>query len=145
MCANNFVQEMLFKSLDFCPCGSNHLQKIRQYPPRVWVRTGGPVSYFFLPQNQNVLKEYNLLELSEIKGKGRYFPLHNKNRLRLSDKDMTTFNLEEKVPPVLRCQARKLINSRRLNSFESMVKGSRATLNHPVVKSKVQVCICLLI
>ena len=117
-----------------------------QYDHREFVKTGGPLSDLFLPQNQDMLSSFPLVEMSEVKGEGRYFPLKAKNRLRMTNHNLAGKNLETRVLPALQNDALSLVGKRELNELDSLIRSSRASIDHPVIsqKTKVRDLYCLI-
>ena len=110
-----------------------------QYDHREFVKTGGPLSDLFLPQNQDMLSSFPLVEMSEVKGEGRYFPLKAKNRLRMTNHNLAGKNLETRVLPALQNDALSLVGKRELNELDSLIRSSRASIDHPVISQKTKV------
>ena len=132
-----FLQENFVAAFNFCPCGTNHLQKIVPYNSKFWA-ADGPLSELDFPQNLQLKNSFPIHELTEVKGKGRYFTFHQKNRHRFTGKDLTVMGLQEKVLPAFHDKAIELLGKRKLNEFDSLVKSSRATQNHPTIRQQVQ-------
>ena len=133
-----FLQENFVAAFNFCPCGTNHLQKIVPYNSKFWAAEDGPLSELDFPQNLQLKNSFPIHELTEVKGKGRYFTFHQKNRHRFTGKDLTVMGLQEKVLPAFHDKAIELLGKRKLNEFDSLVKSSRATQNHPTIRQQVQ-------
>ena len=133
-----FLQENFVAAFNFCPCGTNHLQKIVPYNSKFWAAEDGPLSELDFPQNLQLKNSFPIHELTEVKGKGRYLTFHQNNRHRFTGKDLTVMGLQEKIFSAFQDKAIELLGKKKLNEFDSLVKSSQATQNHPTIRQQVQ-------
>ena len=59
-----------------------------------------------------------------------------KNRLRLTNQNLAAKSLETRVLPVLENEALSLVAKHELNKLDSLIRSSRASIDHPVISQK---------